>query len=151
MSTFRASRTAAVAVTFALLLLGCGGDDTGQSDQAQPSTDATVFVDGEFGDIPLHPRSSPLQEPHRENDSVSQSFSVTGATPEQIVSFYERALQTRGWEKLSKGPLETGDDTARAEWSNGDSQLKVSATAAPTLEEEGNEAASQYSLVLTGF
>lgn len=134
----------------ALLLLACGGDDGDSRPEAQPTTDATIFAGGEFGDIPIYPRSDPLQDPNREDGVVSQSLTARGAVPEQVISFYDRALQARDWEKLSEGPIEAGVETARGEWVKDGMQLIVSATTAPTVGDDDSEAVAQYSLVLSG-
>jgi hypothetical protein len=144
--------TIRVAVLSALLLAvaACGGDDAGsdEGDAAQPAPDVSTFEQGGFDDLPRHPRSEELGERTEAEGTVSQSFKVTGATPEQVLQFYNDALGPLGWLPLSDGDIDVSEQVARDQWVREGTLLVVSASEAPTLEDEGNEAVTQYSLSL---
>lgn len=137
-----------VLLTAALVLASaCGGDD-GSDEGAQPAPDATTFEQGGFDDLPRHPRSEAVGTRTETGGNVAQSFEVTGATPEQVLRFYEDALPPLGWLPLSDSGIDISDRAAHGQWTREGELLVVSASSAPTLEDEGNEAVTQYSLSL---
>lgn len=138
-----AARAAAllIAGVALVLLAACGGG--GGHPQAQPAPDVTVFRGGSFDQLPRYPRSDELNKAGETNGVVTQSFSVSNTTPEQVLTFYHDHLV--GWSAVS--PVEaTGADSYRGTWVKGDKELRVTAAKAPTLSQR--EPVVQYSLEL---
>lgn len=125
----RARRAALLGALAVLLVLpACASGSTGDT---QPAPGVTTFRGGAFDQLPRYPRSDAVGRPAEEGDVVSQSFSVPGAAPADILGFYEDRLQ--GW--LLVEPIEeVGDDVYRGTWSRDGRHLMVSASPAPTLE-----------------
>jgi hypothetical protein len=140
-------RLAAMLVVVAVA--ACGN---GEAPDAQPVEDAAAFDDGAFGDLPLFPKSDPLGEVARSDDTVSRSYRATMASPAMVLDFYEDSLVD--WQVI-EAPKQIGaGSTMRGIWRDGNLELTVSATEGPTVPEEGAElgdagaAVSQYSLSL---
>ena len=123
-------------------IVGCGDDE--RAAETQPSRWGGP-TEGPFDDIPLLPRSDALSEVSEKEDVVAQSYAVRNRTPEGVIDFYLENLT--GWAMI--GEVEQGQtgDTFRAKWRDEGFELIVSATSAPTVEEQG-ETRTQYSLSL---
>ena len=139
----------AILVTAAVLVVACcGGDDAGTGAEAQPAPDATAFEGGAFDELPRHPRSDAVGERTDKDGTTAQSFEVTGATPEQVLRFYEESLPPLGWLPLSDSAIDVSERAARGQWVREGQLLVVSASNAPTLDDAGDEVVTQYSLSL---
>lgn len=138
-----------VVLVVATVIGACGDGERRAEDQPVPTTDR--FGTGIFDEIPRFPRSDPLGPRHQESDVVAQSFRVVGARPEQILDYYEENLVN--WELITppRPPGETST-TLRGRWARDRWILTISATTAPTLENENHtdvaDFYSQYSLSL---
>jgi hypothetical protein len=150
--TTRARRWAAVATVALLPLASCGDDSPGatadvdgggEQDDAQPTPGGTAFTDAEFDDIPI-PRGATEAGAKTERDGVvTQSFTVTETSPEQLMEVFATTLPERGWENVE--PVRsTGTDSYAAAWVQGDDRLEISALLAQGVEGER----SQFSVVL---
>ncbi len=128
-----------VAGTLLVLLAGCTND----SQDAQPNPAGSDFVSGGFDDLPRYPDSEPIGTRSEDGDVVTQSFKVTGASQEMIVSFYEEELTD--WE--ATGPEQAGE-ALRAEFLAEDGTLLE--LSAVVLSQGGIDVTQtiQYSLVL---
>ena len=137
----------AVAGLLTLTTLGCGAGETRPA--AQPAPGVTTFEQGRFDDLPLFFRSDPLGPRSEKDGVVTRSYTARGASPEQVLEFYRDALDYR-WEMVT--PIEKlGVGTFRADWTNGQYRLRVSASRAAALDspdDASNAAVSQYSLTL---
>ena len=140
---------AATVLAVTAMVAGCGGDTS--EPEAQPVQDAADFDEGAFGDLPLYPRSTPLGEVARTDDTVSRSYRAAGASPAMVLEFYEDSLVD--WEVV-EAPQQIGAaSTMRGVWRDDSLELTISATEGPTVPQEegatgGNPEASQYSLSL---
>ena len=138
-----------LAVVVAALGTGCSDDET-EGPEAQPAPDVTRFVEGDFGRIPVHPRSEEVSERNEEREVVAQSFSVRGASPRQVLEWYRVHLDPDVWSQAGDVE-ELGDRSYRGEWVSDDYRLRVSSIDGETLEQEDESqvrVVSQYSLTL---
>ena len=138
----------------ALTLSACGDDAEGDADadvvaddeqqDAQPTPGSgTLFTDGDFDAIPV-PRGATEQTDKTERDgAVSQSFTVSATSPEQIMEFFVVQLPEDGWENIEE-VRSTGTDSYAAAWVQGQNRLEVSALLAQGVEDER----TQFSIVL---
>lgn len=128
----------AAAAATALLLPACSGDD---SSDAQPAPDASVFVPGEFDELPRYRGSEEIGTRSTDGDVVTQSFSAEGTSPELIIEFYRGELT--GWEET---PTDDVGEALRTEFRRDGQRLEVSAT---TIDMAGpdQQPTVQYSLV----
>lgn len=140
----------ALVAAIAPVVVACGDNES--QPEAQPLEDSAEFDEGVFGDLPLYPRSAPLGDVARTEDSVSRSYRATMASPAMVLEFYEDSLVD--WQVV-EAPKQIGaGETMRGVWRDGEFELTVSATAGPTVPEENgtgggdNVEASQYSLSL---
>lgn len=127
----------------------CGAD--GGRPAAQPAPGVTTFERGQFDSLPLFPRSEPAGPRSDENGVIARSYSVKGASPQQVVEFYQVSLAP-SWEMTSP-VARLGVGTYRADWVSPGYRLRVSSSYAPSIsEEEGpskEDVVVQYSLVLS--
>ncbi len=134
----------------ALVALGLGGCGAGETDPvAQPAPGVTTFQEGRFDDIPQFPRSEPLGPRHKKDRVVTRSYKAPGASPDQVLDFYRRALQER-WNMVT-AVEKLGVGTLRADWVDDDYRLRVSATRESLLDSQDDAsqtAVAQYSLTL---
>ncbi len=82
--------------------------------------------------------------------TVVQSFTVSGASPQQIITWYVKALDQEGWSAAS-GPHAEGHQARRETWKKVHRTLVVSTSRAPALGSTGQRddtPTSQYSFVL---
>ena len=124
----------------------CSPSDEG----TQPRPDATAFGQGDYGDIPLHPRSEALTPPNEEDGNVARSYSVRNTTPEDVLGFYEAQLAEF---ELVEEPASIGANTFRGRWQlDQDRVVTVSATLSSSLSGAADSAdtdvVTQYSLSL---
>ncbi len=133
-----------LAATLTALLAGaCAGTDETTPD-AQPSTEATVFVGGAFDSIPRYPRTEEAGSLTEEAGVSTQSFTVRNTRPRDIIDFYAARLEEL-WQ-VSQEPEEVGNGTFRGVWVQGERELLVTTAPAPTAG--GDEVTAQYSLEL---
>lgn len=134
-------------VVSAVILAGCGA---GTDDPvAQPAPEVTTFEEGRFDDLPQFPRSEPLGPRHEKDGVVARSYKAPGASPDQVLDFYRDALQER-WNMVA-AVEKLGAGTLRADWTDDEYLLRVSATREGELDsaDDGSETAvAQYSLTL---
>lgn len=136
-----------LAVLLSLVVAGCGSRDP--DPVAQPAPGVTTFEEGRFDNLPQYPRSEPLGPRHEKDGVVARSFKVQGASPDQILNFYRDALKER-W-RMVTGVEKLGVGTLRADWTNDEYRLRVSATRESELDEPDDAATSvvaQYSFTL---
>lgn len=131
------------------LVAGCGGDDAdgGGGPEAQPAPGVTTFEEGDFGDVPLPPRSTPVSAQVEEDGVVSQSFEVRNAAPDELLGFYTDALAE--FEVLEE-PESIGVGSQRGRWEVDGRELTVVAQSAETLDDNpaAPEVITQLSLSL---
>lgn len=138
----------------ALALASCGDDAEGDADaevvddqeqqDAQPTPGSgTLFTAGDFDAIPV-PRGATEQTDKTERDgAVSQSFTVSATSPQQIMEFFVVQLAERGWDNVEE-VRSTGTDSYAAAWVQGQNRLEISALLAQGFEDER----TQFSIVL---
>lgn len=142
------ARSVAAGVCALILLTTAACSDDTDPPEAQPAPDVSAFREGGFDEIPRYSRSEPVGTRTSEGDVIAQSFKATGATPQDIMDFYETNL---GGEWVLEGEIERlGVGTYRGDWRNGDHRLRVSATPESSLDEEdsADPVIAQYSLTL---
>ena len=139
----------AVVMTMAAVTAACGGGTSSDSQSAQPTPNVTTFEPGRFDDLPKFPRSEALGPRHEKDGVVARSFRATGTRPEQVLDYYRTSLGEQ-W-TLLQAPEQIGVGTYRGDWTSGDWQLRVSATAEPELDLDNASAERtvQYSLTLS--
>ena len=135
------------AAAIALAASACTPSDEG----TQPRPDVTTFGQGDFGDIPLLPRSEALSPPNEEAGNVARSYVVRNTAPEDVLDFYEEQLAEF---ELVEEPASIGANTFRGRWRlEGERVLTVSANLANNLGDvpdiPDSEQATQYSLSLS--
>ncbi len=130
-----------------LLVVGCGGSGHAGTDSARPErVNGTV---SRFDDLPRYPRSRALG-PRTRNDNgvLTQSFAVSGATPDVIVEYLIDVLPRHGWHAVNP-PSADGEATRRGVWQDGQLHLVVATSPAPTLpSSDAATQESQYSFLL---
>jgi hypothetical protein len=149
-TTPRPHRSAVVAAVALLALAACGDDSPGATadggaarEDASPTPGGSVFTAAEFDDIPS-PRGATEAGGQTERDGVvTQSFTVTETSPEQIMDVFVTTLAERGWDNV-ESVRSTGTDSYAAAWVQGDDRLEISALLAQGIEDER----TQFSLVL---
>ncbi len=136
-------------VAGALAMSACGDDAPGTTggddDQsaAVPAPGVTSFTDGDFDGIPI-PRGATEATTRTERDgAVSQSFTATSTSPQQIMDFFTDQLPALGWETVEE-VRSTGTDSLAAAWVRDDERVEVSALLAQGID----DAESQFSVVL---
>ena len=130
------------------LLAGCGDDEEpAVAGDALPAPDVTTFSGGDFDDLPLPPRATPVSERAEEDGVVSRSFEVRNTQPEALLAFYHDALQEF---PVVEEPEEIGVGTHRGRWDVDGRELTVVAQTAETLEDNPGapEVLTQLSLSL---
>jgi len=127
------------------MLVGCGDDE---QPHAQPAEDATTFVGGAFGELPVPPLADPLGPERVLDEVVVRSYGVRNTTVQAVMSFYEDALAD---EEIIT-PVRDVPGTAevlRGEWRHRGQRLRVTVQAAPAADDEpGVERRVQVSLEL---
>ncbi|WP_421119732.1 hypothetical protein ACE2AJ_20660 [Aquihabitans daechungensis] len=142
-------RLSGLIVVLTLASLGACSSD-GEAPATQPAPQVSTFGQGDFDDIPLHPRSEAIGRRSEKDGVVTQSFGVRGATPSQILAFYERGLEPPSWTQIG-GVERVGTTTVRGEWRKDGRTLRISASEAPNVPDgqpSSTAVTSQYSLVL---
>ena len=127
-----------------VILPGCRSE--AEREGTQPDPDVTTFEQGRFDDLPQFPRSDPLGTRSEKGGVVSRSFVAKGATPEQVMQFYERSLQA--WRQVEPSHL-VGTSAHRAKWARDDWLVEVSASNYASSIDDAMEVRVQYSLVLS--
>lgn len=141
----RQRRVPRLACAAAVVLVPHGCAREAERAGTQPAPDVTTFEQGRFDDLPQFPRSESLGARTEKDGVASRSFVVKGATPEQVMQFYERSLQ--GWHQLEPSHL-VGTSTHRSKWTTDDWLLEVSASGYASSIDDPMEVQVQYSLVL---
>jgi hypothetical protein len=139
----------AALTALATLLVGCAGDSSAQRDQ--PAPNVTGFATPGFGRLPEYPGSRPVSGAAKNDGGViTRSFTVEGATPEEIVLYFVRKLRPLGWKLTSAVPATDPSIDRRDVWTKQRRHLVVSSGPAPAAG-SGSAAVgtlTQYSLVL---
>ncbi|MGI8985146.1 MAG: hypothetical protein ACR2HM_11565 [Acidimicrobiales bacterium] len=138
-----------LATAFVLFAAGACGTVGDASPGAQPTPNVTTFEAGVFDDLPRFPRSEPLGPRNEKKDVVARSFQARGTTPQQVLDYYRLNLAPP-W-TVVRAPEKLGVGTYRADWTNGDWQLRVSATEEPILDPDNasKDLTVQYSMTLS--
>lgn len=126
-----------------LTVFGTGCKDDSPSAGVDPAPVAGSFAPSDFVGLPKPAGAQPFADPVIDRSGVTQSFEVSGSTPEQILEFYDTQLAAAGWEP-SVASAELGEGEWQGEWLHQDQTLQVSAT-----PEDANGTASQLDLVLS--
>ena len=152
-----ARRLPALVAVAALTLAACGDDAEGDTDtdidtdvvadeeqqDAQPTPGSAGFTEGDFDDIPIARGATEISEKTERDGAISQSFTATATSPEQIMEFYTSQLAELGWQEV-EAVRETGTDSLAAAWVSGNDRLEISALLAQGVEDEQ----TQFSIVL---
>lgn len=104
----------------------------------------------EFDQLPVAPGSqavAPDTETEASGDAVTRSYEVAGRTPQQVLEFYERELESRGWAPRV-APTQAGTRAWRGEWTHPEVGGWLIVSASPIEPGAEDEIVSQYSLVL---
>ncbi len=143
----RRSRLARLVVVTSLLLLPIAtACDSGSSASSATTTGpAESVVPAQFEALPRYPDSRDVGSMSRSGATTTQSFEVTGPTPEQILDYYRDQLT--GWTNTEPAhPLGTSSQAAwRGRWEQSGADLVVSSSPAGGL----GSGTVQYSLALT--
>jgi hypothetical protein len=132
---------ALVVLLTATTACGSADHDTG----TQPTPDATIFVQGGVGNIPVFGRSEVLQPESHENGVMTVTYGARNTTPAAVARYYQSALEGRGWTTVEP-PTKVGTNAYRARFRKAGQQLEVSASAAP--DTGSDRYTVQYSLIL---
>lgn len=135
----------------ALSLTACGDDAEGDADvvadeeqqDAQPTPGSAGFTEGDFDAIPIARGATEVSEKTEREGAVTQSFTATATSPQEIMEYYSSQLPELGWQEVE--PVrETGTDSLAAAWVQGGDRLEISALLAQGVEDER----TQFSIVL---
>ncbi len=147
-----ARRLPALLAAAALTLAACGDDAEGdapavvadeEQQDAQPTPGSVGFTEGDFDDIPIARGGTEISEKTERDGAVSQSFTATATSPEEIMEYYASQLPDLGWQEV-EAVRETGTDSLAAAWVRGNDRLEISALLAQGVEDER----TQFSIVL---
>ncbi|MBW3662781.1 MAG: hypothetical protein KY469_06750 [Actinobacteria bacterium] len=151
----RGPRRLAVTVVAAFAVLGVAcdtaptdpeaGGDLGVEFGEQPAELAS-----EFEQLPVAPGSQavgPDMETEAAEGAVTRSYEVAGRTPQQVLEFYERELDSRGWVPRV-APTQAGARAWQGEWTHPEIGAWLIVSASPFEPGSEDEIVSQYSLVL---
>lgn len=131
------------------LAVGCGGET--EPPAAQPAEDEPIFVQGDFGEIPIHPLAEEAGERSEEDGVVAQSFEIRNTSRDALFSWYDERLE--GWtqEEAPHALGEAENASFRARWTRGDRRLIITVSEAPRTATDGGtgpDLVLQYSLSL---
>ncbi|HEX6237278.1 MAG TPA: hypothetical protein VFZ68_08790 [Acidimicrobiales bacterium] len=138
---------ALVAAAASAAFTGCG-DDSDDSNGAQPVPGATAFEEGVFDDLPRYPGSVAVSDPAIEDDVTSQTFTVEAPTPQRVISYFARELDEAGWTVVEEPTQRGAEQTHRGVWQREGERLVVSTTLFRSADEAGADPITQYSLSL---
>jgi hypothetical protein len=129
----------------AVVSVGCGSDQPAAlaNPVLAPAPAGAGFVPGDFVNLPKPASAQPLDAPAETETSVTQSFTVTGLGPRDVIEFYVRELPPDGW--IPQRVESLSGTTLRSNWTRGDELVEVSAFAANGFESAGP---TQLDLVL---
>jgi hypothetical protein len=136
-----------VALVMPLGFLGCGDDSNvptpnGATGDAQPPPGATFHTAGTFDDVPLPRGATEIGTKSETDGAITQSFSVTATSPDQVMDYFVGALADRGWVPVD--PVESrGVDSLFGAWARDGRRLEISAGPAPGIADD-----TQFNLVL---
>lgn len=139
--------TPALLLASSLLAVACGDDDPSRP-EAQPAPGASEFQEGNFDRLPRYPGADPVNDPAIRSDVTTQSFTVATATPEQVIGFYDRELDTAGWRTVQEPQQLGAEQTYRGIWRHEDQELTVSTTQFAGYDTPGGTRTTQFSLSL---
>lgn len=142
------SAALAFVIVAAVGAAGCGDDERADT-QSQVGPDVTAFVGATLDDIPVPPRAEPLGPAQEARDGIRvRSWKVRDSTVADVMEFYRDVLSSR----RVVMPVEDAPGAAevlRGEWLLEDGILRVTAQAAPTVDEADGSPFVQLSLQLT--
>lgn len=148
-----ARRLPALLAVATLALAACGDDAEGdattdvvadeEQQDAQPTPGSAGFTEGDFDAIPIARGATEISEKTERDGAISQSFTATATSPQQIMDFYTSQLAQLGWQEV-EAVRETGTDSLAAAWVQGNDRLEISALLAQGVEDEQ----TQFSIVL---
>ena len=146
--TRRSLRRTGITLTAVLVLVaGCGDGSADGGPAAQPAPEVSTFEQGDFDDLPLPPRHTPVGERVEEDGVVSRSFEVRNMAPEAVLDWYAEALAAF---EVLEAPERIGVGSYRGQWDLAGRELTVAAQSAETLADNPGapEVLSQLSLSL---
>ena len=148
-----ARRLPALIAVAALTLAACGDDAEGDADaevvaeeeqqDAQPTPGSAGFTEGDFDAIPIARGATEVSEKTERDGAISQSFTATATSPEEIMEYYSSQLPDLGWSEV-EAVRQTGTDSLAASWVQGNDRLEISALLAQGVDDEQ----TQFSIVL---
>ncbi len=144
-------RISLVALVLATVLLAaCGGspDAVGGETDAQPQTQNSTFVSGEFAGLPLPSAATTYGKLTTKDGVTTQTYEIQGFSPERVLGFYDDHLTAKGWTTVQP-PEATGSADYQGTWTD-DAGRRLEVSAAPTSPDAADSTASQFSLVLHG-
>lgn len=121
----RLRRLTVACAAVAALAVGACGDDDGNG--AVPAPNGTSFGQGDFDDVPVFRGATPLQDPTRQDGTVTGSYQLTTGTPEEALEFYADQLPGLGW-RMVEEPTETSPGVWRGDWVREGRRLQVVAS-----------------------
>ncbi len=128
---------AAVAVP-CVALVGCGNDDPA----AVPTPDQSIFVEGDFDDVPVFRAATPVQPPSTKDGATTGTYETDTASADTVLQWYEQNLPALGWENVD-AVVESSPGVWRGDWVRDGRRLQVVATALV-----GDATRTQLNLVL---
>ena len=75
---------------------GRGSDDP----EAVPAPNQSVFVEGDFDDVPVFRAAAPVQPPSTKDGTTTATYETDTARGDTVMAWYEQNLPTLGWENV---------------------------------------------------
>ena len=136
-------------VLAAALLAACGGDDAGgvgSETGAQPQTQDARFVSGEFTGLPLPSGAQTFGSLTSDDGVTTQTYEVSGSTPERVLEFYDRELTADGWTAV-QAPTKAGTTVYQGRWTDEAGRV-LEVSSSPISVDDPDSGTTQFSLVL---
>jgi hypothetical protein len=134
---FRRTKRLAAAAALAAMT-ACSAD----SNAEVPSPDQSVFVEGDFDQVPVFRAATPVQPVSTKDGTTTGSYETDTASAATVIDWYEQNLPPLGW-KIVDPVVESNPGTWRGDWLRDGRRLQVVATSL-----SGDATRTQLSLVL---
>jgi hypothetical protein len=125
-SPHRAAVAALAIAVLAASVIGCGGGDAApaQTGHANP-VPGPALAPSDFANLPKPGSARPADAPSESDTSITQSYTVAGLGPLEVLGYYATTLPPDGWVPVRVERL--AYTTVRSHWRRGNERLLVTA------------------------
>lgn len=142
----RIPRSVLLVLGCSLVLVACAPE--GRIETGSDNVPGENVVGQQWEGVPIYPQAEALSERSETGQVVTQSFATDQVSTRGVMDWFERELARDGWEATTKVHT-IGPDSYRGDWIKDRSELRVTSTTGPELEEaRGVTRATQFSLTL---